>query len=241
MLTIVNISQSVYQLLQTALIISQINYKIVDDDLPIDKLYIDNNNLILSVGGSIEFNCDYYYNQVILTRLGKKNLLSRLINQQQKLSPDLTVLDMFAGFGSDGFMFLSHNCEVTAIEVNPYIFLVLSYFNTLYYQQFQQKMTLHYYDCYQWLLHKNNDFNIYYLDPMFNSNKKSLPRKSMQVIAYFSRFNDRDIIVDLFDFIKNSTVIVKRDNKQPPIAFSKKIKPNFSLSSKLIRFDLYLL
>ena len=112
MLTIVNISQSVYQLLQTALIISQINYKIVDDDLPIDKLYIDNNNLILSVGGSIEFNCDYYYNQVILTRLGKKNLLSRLINQQQKLSPNLTVLDMFAGFGSDGFMFLSHNFTI---------------------------------------------------------------------------------------------------------------------------------
>jgi 16S rRNA G966 N2-methylase RsmD len=190
------------------------------------------------------FDCyEYYYNS-LETRLGKKNLLSDLILQNKMKKNNLCVLDMFAGFGRDSFNFLYYNCHVTAIEVNAYIFVVLSYLNELYYNNFNKKLTLVYMSAYDFLatINYQDQYNIIYIDPMFEEKKNSsLPAKDMQIISYFNKMYDYNLQqhhqLVILQKLKNVRIIVKRDNKQPYLF--DQIKPNFSKLGKCIRFDVY--
>lgn len=190
------------------------------------------------------FNCYQYYFQVIEKRLKPSSVLHDLISRKYQGS----VLDLFAGFGRDSFIFLYRGCKVTAVENNPYIFVVLSYFNKLYYKNFSRKLELKYMDAYSFIKNDESEtigkkFETVYIDPMFDDNQSALPPKDMQIIAYLSSlFNNTAIEVQelslaLLKHLVANRVIIKRDNKQQALLYD--AKPNFAKKSKCIRFDVY--
>ncbi len=252
----VNITRDVFNLLTNTFTKYEIPYNIIDEySSEEDYFFLKDNHLLLFSRAIGDFDCYKYYYNSIEARLNKKSLLSDLIFQNKEKRTDLTVLDVFAGFGRDSFNFLYYGCDVTAIEFNPYIFIILSYLNDLYYKNFGKKLNLFFVDAYKFLesVHKDNQqqllkrYDLVYVDPMFEDNRSALPAKDMQVISHFNKLMHEscnfktlpEFNLSLFSQLMPTKLIIKRDNKQDPLI--SKVKPNFSKLGKCIRFDIYLI
>ena len=154
------------------------------------------------------------------------------------------VLDATAGQGRDSFILASLGCNITLLERNKVIYLLLKNAienakNNDELKNIVKNMTIINQDSVKFLENNNDFFDVIYLDPMFPKSKKSrLVKKDMQIFREIVG-NDLDSSKILESALKSNTkrVVVKRMNKSD---FLDNKKPNFSIKGTSIRFDVYI-
>ena len=190
-----------------------------------------------------------YANKGFLTNLYHTDQFSRRIANYQrekhlkkaigfKSSISKKILDGTGGLGHDAFILALLGQEVTIIEKNIGLCILIeeainnlpdiSYFNLA-----KNKISIvngdsrEYFDQIQ-------DFDVIYLDPMFNSTKKIARTKSLSFIdAYLS---DYDNPLDDFLAANYKRIVIKRELKAP---YGNLIEPTVSFRGSSIRFDVY--
>src|SRR5436190_24267612 len=101
------------------------------------------------------------------------------------------------------------------------------------------RMTYLQVDAHSWLSQLTTRPEIIYLDPMFPERKKSAAVKKEMVLLQqlVGDDLDADALFHLALTCANNRVVVKRPRLAEPIAG---IRPNFSITGKSSRFDIYL-
>lgn len=215
------------------------------------SLCLTNAGLIVYSPNFKPFNLKVFYEDFILKRKKclNKELLLQAINQKSITSARLSALDLTAGLGRDAILMALGGFQVTMVESNPYLALILNYLC----KEFKGLLTdlqVIYSDNYDYLLKTKEYYDIVYLDPMFNDNKSALAKKDMQVIDLFinqhlaescqtNDTSDSDLI-NLFRAAKvrcHQKILIKRDNKQSPLIQTP--IPTYARLGKTIRFDVY--
>lgn len=183
----------------------------------------------------------------------KKQAIARAVGTSSKHR--LQVIDATCGFGTDAMVLAYLNCKVYAIEKNPTVAKLtqdrfLKYKDNNFLSQIIKNITLFTGDSLQIIpeiIQKNNCLpDVIYLDPMFHKKTTAAPNKLMQILQSIifdeQQNNPKDNLDDqnLLQFSLNYSVkriVVKRSRIAP---YLENIKPDFSLSGKANRFDVYL-
>ena len=145
------------------------------------------------------------------------------------------VLDAFAGFGVDGLTLAGLGADVTLVERNLVVWLMLRSIACGH-----PRVAIHYVDSVS-LFHSGDAWDVVYLDPMFVPTKKSaLPKRDLQILREISDVapSSKKYLEQLIEIAKGSAtdrVVLKRRKNDPEVA-----KPNFSICSKTICFDVFL-
>jgi len=170
-----------------------------------------------------------------------------LINAMGKAN---TILDMTAGWGSDALHIASSGRSVVAIERDPIVYLMLEQAATVAGEfaapgslkflnmdsaeiNFERRLASE--------LLAENTFELVYLDPMFSgkSVKQAKSKKPMsmmqQLVSPPLEGNESALFANAM-LIAQKRVVVKRSLKAPYIDGK---RPQGSIKSKLLRFDLY--
>jgi 16S rRNA (guanine1516-N2)-methyltransferase len=181
----------------------------------------------------------------------KKQAIARAVGTSDKNR--LQVIDATCGFGTDAIVLAYLNCHVWAIEKNPTVAQLardrlLKINNNSFLAPIIKNITLFNGDALQLIpliIQKNNCLpDVIYLDPMFNKKTSAAPNKLMQIlqsiIASDNNHKHGENQDNLLKFsLQHSAkrVVVKRPRVAP---YLEDIKPDFSLTGKANRFDVYL-
>lgn len=169
-------------------------------------------------------------------------LLAKAVGIKGRYKP--TVVDATAGLGRDAFILACLGCAVTMLERSKDIAKLLE--DALQRleadKSFQKKIILSLVNIdakqYFCALKAENCPDVIYLDPMFPHRKKSaLVKKEIRLLR--EMVGDDEDAADLFAIALNSArkrVVVKRPRLAPSFD---KLKPNFVLTAKAHRFDVY--
>jgi len=171
----------------------------------------------------------------------RKELLARAIGLHPRENP--TIVDATAGLGRDSFILAALGYKVTLLERSSTLYNLLADALTRAKAHPQtanivDRMHLIHADALEWLP-KQTSINVIYLDPMFPERKKSASVKKEMVILQDIIGKDTDSmhLFDLAITCATHRVVVKRPRLAANIS---QIKPNFSLTGKSSRFDIYL-
>ncbi len=147
----------------------------------------------------------------------------------------MLVLDAFAGFGVDGLTLAGLGADVTLVEKNVLVWLMLRSIAWGH-----PRVAIYFADSAE-LLQREKVWDVVYLDPMFLPAKKSaLPKRDLQILREISDVapSSKKFLEQLIEISKGSArdrVVLKRRKNDPEVA-----KPNFSICSKTICFDVFL-
>lgn len=169
----------------------------------------------------------------------RKELLARAIGTHPRENPIL--VDVTAGLGLDSFILASLGYEITLLERSPIM-------HALLYDALQrakahdhiapviERMHLVNADALEWLPNKSCD--VITMDPMFPERKKSsLVKKEMVIMQdLLGKDEDSSLLFQLALTCATQRVVVKRPRLAANIAG---FTPNFSLTGKSSRFDVY--
>ncbi|MCY4043708.1 MAG: class I SAM-dependent methyltransferase [Cellvibrionales bacterium] len=213
-----------------------------------DFILFEDNGLIAlspsdkSQGGAIY--CDFLSSefQRYLNSVSRKSLIAKACGLKNGRTP--TILDISTGLGKDAISLANLGAKVTMVETNPYIYLML-YAGVRALKQskvsFSSEIELLSCQDAMELLAKNIEaYDVVYFDPMFPERKKSAKvKKAMQ---YFHQVvgEDHNNPCDIFSLASkqaNERLVIKRPKGS---GYYAEKKPNYSLESKVIRFDIYL-
>lgn len=172
----------------------------------------------------------------------KKELLARAMGSHPRDNP--TIVDVTAGLGRDSFILASLGFKVILIERSPILHALLA---DAIHRASQDaalspvinRMQLVLANSIDWLAHQHDAIDIIYLDPMFPERQKTASVKKEMVILQDLLGNDPDS-TKLFDAAfacASRRVVVKRPRLAERISNK---EPNFSLTGKSSRFDIYL-
>lgn len=149
----------------------------------------------------------------------------------------LKILDITAGWGQDAWLLAKLGCEVTAIERNELVFMFLDFLNknpetgpgNL---NFILDDSLHYLKT---IKEKRPD--VIYMDPMFQTNKKSASGKPLWILQQITRSPPEEISALFEEALKKSQkrIVVKRGKREKPF----KGPLLCSFSGRAIRFDVF--
>lgn len=208
---------------------------------PLDRpyLYLDNYSLALRYQQQTLYINDFY--NELLSRL--KNLKSELLIQSLKLSgkSKAVILDVTAGLGRDGLLMALAGHQVTLLEYNPLLALVLIYAS--YTKIFPISMRVYYVNSIDYLTNLTSEYpEVVYFDPMFESNNNAKAKKAMQFIQILQANipTNEQMTIELFDLALAKVaykLVVKRDNKAAPIKANP--IPDEVKQGKTIRYDIY--
>ena len=193
----------------------------------------------------LPFFIDFSSNELIRRKnqMNNSQEVSKAVGIKKDFKPK--ILDTTAGQGRDSFLLASLGCEITMLERNSIIFLLLNNAienakNNLELADIINRMTLINQDSIEFLKNNKEYFDVIYIDPMFpKSNKSRLVKKDMQIF--------REIVGDDLDSTEllkyalqqnTKRVVVKRMINSP---FINNLKPNFQIKGKTTRFDVYTL
>lgn len=158
-----------------------------------------------------------------------------------------TVLDTTAGLGRDSFVLANANYQVTMCERSPLVAEVLGD-GLLRAEQSENedlravigRMTLYKQDAVSYMQtpEAKSRADVIVIDPMFpESKKKALVKKDMRAFHHVvGADQDSDQLLESALALATHRVVVKRPKKAEHLAAR---KPNFSVSGKAIRFDVY--
>ncbi len=188
----------------------------------------------------------------------KKQAIARAVGTSH--NNVLQVIDATCGFGTDAIVLAHLNCKVYAIEKNLTVAKLvkdrlLTAKNNDFLAPIIKNITLFTGNSLQIIpdiVKKHNCLpDVIYLDPMFNRKTYAAPKKLMQILQFIisneqqqqhHHQNQHDNLEDQ-NLLKFSLqyaakrVVVKRSRIAP---YLENIKPNFSLTGKANRFDVYL-
>lgn len=193
-------------------------------------------------GGSIQ--CDFLSPnfQRYLSSVTRKSLIAKACGL--KYGEPRSVLDISAGLGKDALSLANLEAQVSMVEANPYIYLML-YSGIHEIKQSPSAISsnislLACQDAKTVLTQSNRTYDVIYFDPMFPERKKSAKvKKEMQ---YFHQVvgEDHNQPDEIFtEAVKQARkrLVIKRPKGSD---FYADQKPNYSLESKVIRYDIYL-
>jgi 16S rRNA (guanine1516-N2)-methyltransferase len=177
-------------------------------------------------------------------RRGGGELLSRSCGVRQ--GRHWRVLDATAGLGRDAFVLADLGCEVMMCEQNPVIAALLAdgvqralAVDSSWPAEAAARLSLHVGEATAYLSSLGDGaFDVVYLDPMFPaSGKSALAKKEMQLFQQLLGADDGEILLlDAARTVAKYRVVVKRGPKSPVLNGQ---PPNFQLSGKSVRFDIY--
>jgi 16S rRNA (guanine1516-N2)-methyltransferase len=144
-----------------------------------------------------------------------------------------TLLDVCAGFGTDGLALAQHGWDVTLVERELTIWLLLRDLCA----EFEHVSAVNA-DGIEYLQSSDQPWDVVYLDPMFpERGKKALPQRGLQHLRALATPFPHDLadVISLAQTTARERVVVKRRSTDPVVS-----PPNFQLRGKMIRFDVYL-
>lgn len=234
--------------------IEQANAKFLRQN-PTLSLLLDSDGLSLCANG-MKMNPDW---QAEIPRLKRATLKSEMIARACNLSEKPNLLDATAGLGHDALLMAYLGANVTLIERNPILYLLLK--NQLdlakehpFLKTVAERIHLIFNDAkqqLQLLCENNQKFDVIYLDPMFpqrhqNNAKKAQVKKQMQILHLLLEDNIEQAQnphnLDLGDYLLplaqkiSPRVIVKRPRHA---IFLNNQQPNHQWQGDACRFDAY--
>lgn len=172
---------------------------------------------------------------------GRGQPLARAVGLKQGQSP--SVIDATAGFARDAFVLASLGCEVTMVEQNKIMSLLiedalLRAVNTPAIADIAARMQLYHANAIEFLAEGKHQADVIYLDPMYPGRDKSaLVKKEMQLLHQLVGVDiDSGELLDIARTHAGKRVVVKRPKGAP---FVGEQKPAASVQSKNTRFDIY--
>ncbi|MFN7095001.1 MAG: class I SAM-dependent methyltransferase, partial [Burkholderiales bacterium] len=174
----------------------------------------------------------------------RKKLGQELLIQAVKLRPETraVILDLTAGLGKDAVLLASFGYQVTMVERNPILATILHYALS---QEIipPRNLTLIYANSLEFLANYSGPHpQVIYLDPMFKEQKAAKAKKDMQLIQMLTHHeeilaNQDQQLFQLSLHLAPPKLIVKRDNKQLPLALTPKV--SYVKQGKTVRYDVY--
>lgn len=171
----------------------------------------------------------------------RKELLARAMGMHPSEHP--VIVDTTAGLGRDSFILASLGYHVTLIERSPILHALLTDAmerakKNIKISPIIERMNLIHANSIEWLSTQNK-VDIIYLDPMFPERKKSASvKKEMVVLQYLlGKDTDSEQLFQLALSCATHRIVVKRPRLAESLAHH---TPNFSLTGKNSRFDIYL-
>ncbi|VVC76667.1 Ribosomal RNA small subunit methyltransferase J [Aquicella siphonis] len=169
----------------------------------------------------------------------RKELLGRAAGRHPRELP--VMVDATAGLGRDSFILAALGYEITLLERSPVVHALLADAcqrakNDARTAAIVERMRLINADSRVWLTENTSD--IIYLDPMFPARQKSASVKKDMVIMQqlLGKDENADELFHTASRCANYRIIVKRPRLAENIANK---KPDFSLTGKNSRFDVY--
>ena len=186
-----------------------------------NEIYIINNNYksppIISINHNNNLNKKN--NSIFLKLFPKKNS---------------DILDCTAGLARDSYILKSMGFNVTMIEKNPLLILMIRNFIK---KNLISNPTLYYGDSYDFLCKTNKIYDYIYIDFMFNKIKnKSLSSKNDEFLKTVcdDENNKNRLISKAIKKCKLRVIV-----KEAKYSKSKFLKPNHTMSTKLIKYNIY--
>ena len=171
----------------------------------------------------------------------QRELLVQAINL--KASTGVRALDLMAGLGRDSLVLSMLGYQVTMVENNPYLAVILNYLCAEF-KSLLPHLKVVYAGAHDYVASlEREQFEVIYLDPMFADNKSALAKKDMQLIELLINYaapcaaSDYAALFTLCQAHCLKKIIVKRDNKQA--ALLKTPRATYAKAGKIIRFDVY--
>lgn len=206
-------------------------------------LFLEKSSLILTMCNEhelIKVSSDWQSHQSRIVKAGKN---SELLLKIAKLNNTMSVIDGTAGFGIDGLILASTGANVTLIEQNPMLFLMLKTEQLKMsqhknWQKLMSRIDIQFGDSGD-ILKNTNHVDLIYLDPMFpNDSYKGAVNKNMQILHQFINPPTFDDEMNLFSSAMSQcqTLIIKRPISAPHFA---NMFPTQSMNNDVIRFDKY--
>ncbi len=168
-------------------------------------------------------------------RAGRGLLLAKAIGIKKGVLPQ--VLDATAGLGRDTYALAALGCEVTAIERNAVVAVLLAdAIDRAGGDAAVRRIALHTGDARDLMAVER--FEVVYLDPMFPERRKTaLARKEMQYMQALLSDDDGASLLAPALVCATRRVVVKRPLHAAPLQDSP--KPTHSHKGKAVRFDVY--
>lgn len=170
----------------------------------------------------------------------------RLVKALGRRGPrDTSVLDATAGLGRDGFLLARAGCNVTMVERNPVLFVMLRAALEAALEDPEAtgpaaRIQLVFGDSRSWMDAHPQAVDIVYLDPMFPARSKSAAVKKearlLQALTVEAPEDDAKLLQSGLCCARER-VIVKRPLHAPHLG---ERKPGYSLSGRSTRFDVML-
>ncbi|MED7788206.1 class I SAM-dependent methyltransferase [Francisella sp. 19X1-34] len=207
-------------------------------------LYYDAGILKLS-NKTQELFIDFNSNE-ITSRIDPKSKKCSVVQAVEGRSKEkLKILDTTAGLGRDTFTLAARGHQVTSIEKDIYIYLLLCdalnrAFKTESISHIAENITLLNLDSNQYILDTKHSYDCIYVDPMFPPRRKSAKVKQGMQVLHEIAFNNEDhntqLLKNILETQKAKKVIVKRP-VNAEFLYAK--KPSSQLKGKTNRFDIY--
>ena len=233
------------QALGLASIVPDAQALLAHSKLDTEELYLLLNHQSLMIISPLfkPFNVYSFYQEFIAKRKSGLNreILLQTINLRIGVGDLLEVLDLTAGLGRDSILMALAGFNVTMLENNPYLAIILNYLSINFHDQL--KLTIQYINNREYLQKNSQKYHVIYFDPMFADGKNSLAKKDMQLIDLMIKSADNFSTADneeVFNLARAHCLhklVVKRDNKQQCVV--SKPEPTYAKSGKTIRFDVY--
>jgi 16S rRNA (guanine1516-N2)-methyltransferase len=225
-------------------------------------LQLDQSGLALSCP---EFNLTYISDLYTKLKYRLKQLNQELLIQAVKVKTlnRLNIWDITGGLGRDALLLANAGHQVTLVERNPALALILNYLIKNQIMPGTENLHLVHMESLEYLRQKHAVLpHVIYFDPMFQDNMKAKAKKEMQIIEmllssafahdlvgdgaiewknppdHITGNNENRVLFDLAYATVLNKVVVKRDNKQQPI--SNIPNPSYNKCGKTIRYDVYL-
>lgn len=209
------------------------------------NLYLDVDGLYLYSDKFKPLNLLLFYNEFINKRkntISRENLVQAInIGKLKSQVAELSALDLTGGLGRDSVILALAGFNVTIVERNWYLAIILRYLSISFTHLFNLKVVFG--DSYLYMQQNELNYTIAYFDPMFEDGKRALSKKDMQLIDILVGLDESKLVdispEDFFYSILShcNKLIVKRDNKQA--SFFSSSKPTYQKLGKTIRFDIY--
>lgn len=250
--TIATSDLSVLQDIQTQFDRHNINFSLENIEQKINQkwlaiaetgsLLLDDKLYLIADGMKVSPNWQALQKRIVTA--GKK---TELLLKASKLQSGMTVIDATAGFGHDSLILASTGANVTMIEQNPIMFVLLQHELTKMqanpnWQKLLSRLSLHFGEAVT-VMPTLEKVDIVYLDPMFpdNSYKSAQVGKQMQILHTLASPPSLDEEIRLLTTARhqltdNGHVIVKRPKNAPFLANE---APHDSVSNDVLRFDIY--
>lgn len=170
---------------------------------------------------------------------GRRSALARALGLHRR--PEQSVFDATCGLGRDAAVLLGLGCKVRAAERHPIVHALLEDAVSRAQNDCPQRVRgwqgLMHVDAAEWLQAQAAPVaDIIYLDPMFGSGRRALPKRAMQdLVAIVGDDPDAKALLEAARNKAGRRAVVKRHARAPALA-----PPDMQLPTRGARFDIYL-